>query len=278
MISKKISNYLIILVFFLASASYAQLDLSQSCISPIARAPRLSQDCIKALKSSPKIAKDLPERISNWGSGGLGGQPWQFKSQLCQEQFISIFISLAKAQDYIKLSPHDLFHGHVALFGEDKEQLAILFHAKEYPYDLEKIKNYYQLDKEIFSSTDKEFVDRNFLFLSGSKKIYLIKNNNYCQEFFSKSQANTVLEEKIFDKLDGSKYFGDVNLFLPQNLGRIKYKFFSGLDFLGQKHKDLEKYLTGKSKAQRMAVNYQINRYLAKLKARPLLYFLSGEK
>lgn len=216
----------------------------------------------KTVGKSPLLS--IPSRIINWGSGGFGGIPWQFSNQDCNRILIEIFEKITHKIIGLKLSPHDLFHGHVISFTQG---IAIVFHAKEYPKDIEYIKNQYQVVDEIFYSRDNCFKKRNFIFYSDNNEngVYLINNNNMCAELFSDYKINTLDENLLIDKINNAKLVGDINVFNKTNIGRIKYLFYPS-----------EQEQTGKNINFRIEANSQINDLILKGPQEKILYLLTG--
>src|SRR5690606_17987080 len=103
-------------------------------------------------KGQKAILPKIPKRVLEWGSNGYMGMPWQFKDQAYNQFFINIFNLITTYYNFIKLTPHDLFHAHVISFfnSAKKNHIAMVFHAKEYPFDLEFYKNFYQDPNEVF--------------------------------------------------------------------------------------------------------------------------------
>lgn len=220
----------------------------------------------------------IPERVLNWGSNGLGGNPWQFKTAKCNQFYYQLHAQVTASFPEIILSPHDLFHAHLIGYNQG-ERLMMLFHAKEYPSNIEEIKNYYQNKAEKFSTESPSFEKRNFIYLShlnGGQEIYLVSDEGACEGLFSRWGNNQLAEKKIMKLLPNPKIIGDVNVFLPRNLKQLNYQFYSGKN--GDSNtliSDLEEIHTGKSVMERRQANHLMNAWLD-FQADPIVYFLTG--
>ena len=228
------------------------------------------------------LDQDIPARVLDWGSNGLGGKPWAFADDVCNQFFINLHARIATYMPNVALSPHDLFHGHLISYQRNGENhIAVLFHAKEYPRDREVIKNHYQVEQESFLSSDNDFLQRNYLYLSHLDKntrneILLVKSNGICAQYFSKQFGGTLSEENITKSLPCGKRLGDVNMFEAEKLSRIYYQFYPGFDpVTGGFILDYEGVETGKSVAERNLANQLMAIFIAYL-SRPLVYFLTG--
>lgn len=274
---------------------------AEGCAEPIganidAGIREFPSQCLAAIAdkdAAVSYIEDLPERLRAWGSDGLSGQAWRFMHDDCNAFFFDLMRAIPTVRSQITLSPHDLFHGHIVSYGEKRdhrERIAVIFHAKEYPSDLESTKNRYQLTREKFSSRDKGFRARNFLYLSdvGQKSfvvgrklitlkndIYAVKDTGACSRFFS-GGVNTLSEKKIAQALKNGALQGDVNIFLPNNVGRIKYHFYSGVNMMSGRYvDDLEGYESGKSKIDRVLSNFVLDGLMASQQD-PIIYLLTG--
>lgn len=221
-------------------------------------------------KGNKETLPQIPKRILQWGSNGYMGMPWQFKNSSYNQFFISIFNTITTYYDHIKLTPHDLFHAHVINFSNKakKDHIAMVFHAKEYPFDIDFYKSFYQHPNEIFFSFEKNFNDRNFIYYSPLKNyIFLIKNIDECSKLFDANGKATVSEEIVAKNIKNSKYIGDINLFLKDNIDRIKYNFsFNEQTFIVKSGDDKRKE------------NSDIDIMLKSLPSNNILYFLTGKK
>ncbi len=263
--------------------------LGDDCATPLGMSAvlNLQRECIKTLLDK-EVAVDLavPKRLTDWGSGGLGGSPWQFATAACNDIFVELMRNIASTIESITLSPHDLFHGHVMSYGEEgSKEIAVVLHAKEYPADLEKIKNRYQVEEDSFSSDDMSFSQRNFLFLSRvsdhedavTNEVFLINNSGECSQYFSANGINTLSEELVADGLDHGKAVGDVNVFMPNNISRIEYMFYPGLvDGSNELILDYEAVESGKSVYERILENALLEHFVSSMAMQPIVYFLTG--
>lgn len=226
--------------------------------------------CLPQLASKEKYVKlSIPKRVLDWGSNGRGGSAWQFKDQRCNDFFISLQQHIVADVPLIRETPHDLFHAHAISYGAQAQGLALVFHAKEYPKDKERIKNRYQEREEIFYSTDMSFKNRNFIYFSGDEGgiqsgLYSIAYEDICRELFAAEAVNTVSESLVANKINGY-IIGDVNLFYPDKLVRIMYNDYPD-----------EENDTGKSMLERTQINTALTWWIKSLLNRPLAYFLTG--
>jgi hypothetical protein len=105
-------------------------------------------------------------RLSNWASQGASGDwaNWQymvFRSE--PNLFFKALFTETKAKANAEFSRTDLFHGHVMWHQTDG--LIVVFHAKEYPSDLESSKSsngkLADTKSASFTKFDKNFTKRN---------------------------------------------------------------------------------------------------------------------
>lgn len=104
----------------------------------------------------------IPARVRDWGSQGKAGKPWRFTNDACNDFYASLQRRISEAVPGILQTPHDLFHAHLIGYGPLEDRLAMVFHAKEYPRDLEPQKYPYQVYSENFYSNSPSFSKRNF--------------------------------------------------------------------------------------------------------------------
>lgn len=276
---------------FFTSRDVLDALLEDGCARPIAdesvkTMPALASSCLAQLIDGEDMTPIiLPKRVKNWGSNGSGdGVPRRFLDEDCNQFFIALHERISTYIPGLHLSPHDLFHGHLLSYGPSgKDHLAVVFHAKEYPSNLAPEKIHYQIPTESFASTDEEFRQRNFLYLShrdalsAHNEIVLLEERGMCEDFFSQLSANTLSEGIIESVLENGKLLGDVNVFLPHNLSRIKYQFYPGFDSLtGDFIVDYEALDAGKSLIKRLTENQMMDILLYELHESPLVYFLTG--
>lgn len=258
-----------------AQSNLIESVLNDGCATRVNEQPlQFPSSCMTTFLEPTDVDTVLvPKRLRDWGSNGLDGHAWKYSDDNCNNFFMDLFASIAIAFPAIKLTPHDLFHGHLMKHGND--ELAAVFHAKEYPADVEVIKNNYQIPSESFVSTDDEFDQRNFLFLN--QDLFLIENRGPCASYFDETQINSLCETRIAEGLEDAKTLGDVNLFMPASLSRIKYNFCSGINPETNKLvPDYEGLLTGKSVKERWQANAYMDVLISFLQGKPLLYFLTG--
>ncbi len=262
--------------------------LEDGCARPIvdnavATLPALPKSCLISLQSGDGVIDaHILKRVGNWGSNGLGGKPWRFADDACNEFFVALHTRIAAHVPGMRLTPHDLFHGHMLSYGPTgRDHLAIVFHGKEYPRDLEIIKNKYQISAESFASTDEIFYHRNFLYLSHrdgvGNEIFLIEESGICIDYFSQFSVNSLSEAVMELVLENGKLLGDVNVFLPQALRRLKYQFYAEVDLItDQIIEDYEWIDSGKSVQKRLLTNTLLDLVIEHLGDSPLIYFLTG--
>lgn len=264
--------------------------LSDDCatIIHLNERPAFFDSCMKTLvKGIGARALTLPARVKNWGSGGAGGTEWQFENAQCNAMFYLLLEEIHANNPAINLTPHDLFHGHLMAYGEHEQSLSVVVHAKEYPSDLETIKNRYQNPDESFTSTDDSFYDRNFLYLShvgvtsesASEGLFLLENRGECAKYFDQDSVNTLSENLVVNGLPKGRALGDVNVFLPETLERIKYRFYSSL--IGNSDEyvpDYEAIESDKDVVERIWENVLLGDLIHDADGQPIIYFLTGQQ
>jgi hypothetical protein len=261
-----VNNMILLLAFLWSFSAHSSLGkATPECLVPLFFVPSMPASCHQG---SPEFLY-IPTRVLDWGSNGRGGTPWAFSEKLCNDFFISLMINIARYQPAITLSPHDLFHAHMIHY--NKEDLALVIHAKEYPADLEKAKNYYQDPEQMFLSNEKSFKDRNFIYFSADNNIapkntlYLVRNTGSCAAYFEPSGINYLSEERLASDLPNGRVMGDLNIFMPSNLRNIAYK----LSFA-------EEFLSAKSESVRRRENSVFFQWLQGLNNKPLFYMLTA--
>lgn len=279
MVSSKINFMFLCFFTFSLNAYWSDKLGADNCLVPLENQENLfiPTACIPSSDAKIQILAKLPARILDWGSNGLSGAPWSFADSSCNKVYEKIFHEIATKIPKLLLSPHDLFHAHLIA---SKSDLVMVFHAKEYPSDLEIVKNYYQNDEEDFCSYSPEFEDRNFLFIQNGEQasLALVKNQGACEELFDEISPNTLSEEKVKAKMEDGEFLGDINYFVTDTLKRLKFNFYPGFDFYtGNLINDLEQINTGKSLLQRHAENRVFDLWLSK-QQESVLYFLTGKE
>lgn len=127
-----------------------------------------------------RVAVGVPDKVRNWGSGG-GNAPWQFKNKAVQDYFPQLFETLrsgmARKGHAFSFDKNDLFHGHIFAFQRGGVQdFGILFHAKEYPNDADIVEqNGGKGADSSFSSRDRSYKFRNFLWIASASKAWVLK-------------------------------------------------------------------------------------------------------
>lgn len=252
--------------------------VKDGCVEPIASvAEKFPSQCFVHHKNTVKELS-VPERILNWGSNGLSGKPWQFVDAQCNEFYGKLFSHITENRPDILLNPFDLFHAHLIGYGLHHDRLFMVFHAKEYPADIEEIKNEYQSEEDRFYQDSPSFDARNFIYLShdGDNKIYVVHQRGLCSQFFSDEGINQLSEEKLMNQFLGAQRLGDVNIFQSEDLKKINYKFYSGIDkYFALYNADLEGLHTGKSVIERILSNFLVDQWAASF-SQTIVYFLTG--
>lgn len=160
---------------------------------------------------------------------------WQFTRNEWNEQIGNLFQIIAKSAQRlgfrITLSRYDLFHGHIFAIHDANgvlEDVGILFHAKEYPHDLN-LGNEDAKKSSPFSYKDFEYPFRNLIWLASTGIIYDVDGNSssiYPNYFLPKEinlndpiiqdiislylQARTFFLENLSRQVE---FLGDVNYF-----------------------------------------------------------------
>jgi hypothetical protein len=254
---------LIIALNLLLVSFFAHAD---PCLIPISKRP-LPASCND---KKPVFIRDIPQRVLNWGSGGRGGMPWRFIDPACNDFFVTLMRAISEYNPDIKLTPHDLFHAHMLKYNTSTD-LALVFHAKEYPADLEIVKNTYQDIKDIFYSTDLSYERRNFIYFTHDTAfaqahiLYLVTNSGTCKRWFEPAGFNYLSEELLSHDLSQGALWGDFNIFMPESLKNIAYNF-----------NEHEKFYTAKDMISRLHANYNFYNWLKKNNNKPLFYMLTG--
>ncbi len=251
--------------------------IADGCVEPIeakqqAPSRAFPENCFP--RTLDKKLLSLPLRILNWGSNGRAGHPWQFENPRCNQFYFNLHARIARSHADIRLSPHDLFHAHLVSYGALGDRLLMVFHAKEYPRDLETIKNYYQSKKEKFSTNSPSYQARNFIYLShlnNGYEIYQVHKRGACEGLFSRWGMNQLAEKKLMKLVPKPHALGDVNVFMPDNLGRIKYNFYKD-----EEGRDQEGMHSGKNVVFRQRINFEMDAWLLTQGSAPIVYFLTG--
>jgi len=109
---------------------------------------------------------------------------WRFNDDEFNYLIINLFQTISLSEKSlgfpVKLSKYDLFHGHIFAIHTSEAALAdigILFHAKEYPGDLN-LGNPESEKNSPFTSKSPEFAYRNFIWLASTGLIYDIDSNS----------------------------------------------------------------------------------------------------
>ena len=150
-----------------------------------------------------------------------------FTDPACNGFFVALQKRIANAYPGTILeTPHDLFHAHLIGYDKNKELISVV-HAKEYPADLEIVKNNYQTPAETFTSASPAYAKRNFIYFSrkvpGVKyDIYLLQDKGKCTQVFDRTAVTTVSENLVQQRIANSSALGDVNVFYPSTIVRNK--------------------------------------------------------
>lgn len=171
-------------------------------------------------------------------ASGVNGDTWQFNKSDLNQHFAQLFrliVSETAALGLqIRLSDNDLFHGHifsVRSMQNQKQDMGILFHAKEYPRDLAAA-NHNRGINSPFTTHDQSYKYRNLIWLASTGKIYDLDGDSlelYPSYFLPNAwnipvddpdlgqitkqflQARTFLLERLSDTVTP---LGDINLFI----------------------------------------------------------------
>ncbi|MFC4158984.1 hypothetical protein [Chitinimonas lacunae] len=131
------------------------------------------------VEGKERVAVSVPEPVRKWGSGGQ--MAWQFKNAALQGYFPQLFETIrsgmARRGHQVSLGKNDLFHGHIFAFERDGvRDFGILFHAKEYPNDPDFVEqNGGKGTDSDFSTRDRSYKLRNFLWLASASKVWLVR-------------------------------------------------------------------------------------------------------
>lgn len=117
--------------------------------------------------------REIPSNILKLGSGGAKIRV--FKKYEHKKFFISLFQRVHNSFPDIKLNPLNFFHGHFV-------KNFIIFHAYEYPSDLEPFKSRQIHSKhphlKLFSSSNKFYGKRNLIYSFNLNVIYRLNTKN----------------------------------------------------------------------------------------------------
>ena len=181
--------------------------------------PPLPTDLFSDLKNLKKSTKpfDLNPKILSWASSGQ--DPRIFKSQINNDFFQKIFGRIEKSFPDITLNRINLFHAHLIQTPDD---FLLIFHAFEYPMDLEphKFEMARKLNPQITPFTTKtNGYDRRNLIWS------LIKNKIWRLDTSSRSKFNFLIRSPAFEVYPKEVLLGNSlqeNLF-GKNIADINY-------------------------------------------------------
>lgn len=276
--TRQVANFSILLLSFIfgGQQSYAEglfPYIADGCMQPLSHAaPLFDEACLPEASNERVSNLTVPSRVLNWGSGGKAGLPWRFREERCNDFFSNLQAHIAEALPEIRQSPHDLFHAHLISYGPGNKRIAAVFHAKEYPRDLERIKNHYQVREETFFSTEASFETRNFVYIGDGAEvpagIYQVNDKGACHMLFLEHSLNTLGEEKVRAMLNGMN-LGDVNIFQTKDVARIKYNNYSTIIGTEEQH-------SGKSYEERMRINQELEQWTLGLSSEKVIYFLTG--
>lgn len=178
------------------------------------------------LSKSDKITNES-KFIKNWSSGGSNHR--SFSDAKLNLFFKEIFFRISNRFENISLSLLDLFHGHIIIDSSSVsyDDILIIFHAKEYPKDLESYKVNFALEKypycKTFTTSSKGYESRNLIWSLRKNIIWrldtskasvfseLVKSPVYdfAPELVLKANA---LQENFFgETLLNINYFNDEN-------------------------------------------------------------------
>jgi len=172
---------------------------------------------------------DIRPELLSWAS--IGTKPRVFKNELINDFFKKLFHLIEKSYPDITLNRVNLFHAHLVKSPDD---FILVFHAFEYPIDLEPQK--FALAKKLnpkitpFTSKSENFNRRNLIwslkknkiwrFDSSSKFNFLVRSPAF--EFYPEEvlRANA-LQENLF-----GRNIGDLNFF-PSEEKKLFINIFS---------------------------------------------------
>ena len=190
-------------------------------------------DLFKILNTSQGISQnskhqDLPSDVINWASGDSASA--RTFDQAITDFFQRLFQEIINNCPEILLSEVDLFHGHLISTPND---LLLVFHAKEYPYDLEfaKYKAALKINPSVkqFYSSDDAYKTRNIIWSLKQNHFYqldtspgspfhdLIKSEIYDFAPDLVVKANALQQEYLGDNIADINYFTnfDGKTYLP---------------------------------------------------------------
>lgn len=171
---------------------------------------------LKNLKKSTQ-STDLNPKILSWASSGQN--PRIFKNQVNNDFFQNIFHRIEKSFPEITLNRINLFHAHLIQTPDD---FLLVFHAFEYPRDLEPYK--FEVAKKLnpqttsFTTKSKGYDRRNLIWS-------LLKNKIWRFDTSSKSKFNFLIRSAAYELYPKEVLLGNAlqeNLF-GINIADINY-------------------------------------------------------
>jgi hypothetical protein len=181
--------------------------------------PPLPADLFSDLKNLKKSTKyfNLNPKILSWASSGQN--PRIFKNKVNNDFFQNIFQLIEKSFTDIKLDRVNLFHAHLVQMADD---FLLIFHAFEYPIDLEpyKFEMARKLNPQItsFTTNSKGYDRRNLIWSFTKNKIWRFDTS-------SKSKFNFLVRSPAYALYPKEVLLGNAlqeNLF-GKNIADINY-------------------------------------------------------
>lgn len=136
-------------------------------------------------------------KTSNWASGIT---THEFYRQKESTLFFEYLFETVSGNTPAELSRSNLFHGHI-VYNEDLNDILIVFHAFEYPSDIEDIKSnlaYHLEKKKKFISSDKGFQWRNSFYSRNKNSLFIIENS--LENISPLIYENITLDQSFFGK------------------------------------------------------------------------------
>jgi hypothetical protein len=150
----------------------------------------------------------LPKDIYNWASGSTGQKTQLFADSDIAGYMVKLFRKIATSYG-VKLTPMDLFHGHLILYGYGEEArfeagFGILFHAKEYQSHIFEEESEYPQDDTGGSIPQRQSRTYNTQ-LMAARDLMIDKNIDI--ELETGSKASWKWSDEEIEKYDFYKYY-----------------------------------------------------------------------
>lgn len=188
-------------------------DAATALFALVDRVPNVDLDGMSNYRAA--FAKTSPLKVSNWASGGAVGalktsdNVWRLKDGEVATFFVKLFEEVrtgAKAE----FARADLFHGHINLH---KKTLLIVFHAAEYPVDLDDTQfpaaNAALVEPKKISIKDPGFRYRNaiYSFASGTLQTFDTLNLDPTWKANFDDKLITLRDDTLGEPVAGLNYF-----------------------------------------------------------------------